>query len=104
MPDTTDKTDTSAEDRPWRDDWLYADKQLIGEGGLAGTKKTLDSLEDNFGLPPGKWVGGTKRRSGLALNNWWSKLPDERRSAMAERFGPRPRGRPPRKPSQQATA
>jgi hypothetical protein len=86
--------------KPFDDYLFYRDQDLIGDGKIAGTRKTLQELEDHHGLPPAKWVGGVKRRLGADLNAWWLTRPAERRSDLVKRFGEkRLRGRPRKQPT-----
>jgi hypothetical protein len=51
------------------DDRAYRDSDLIASGYVKA-RSTLQSWQERYGFPRGRWVGRTKIRTGRELNDW----------------------------------
>ena len=67
-------------------DAILTHSDLIGPQKLFQTQPSLDNAVANSGFPPGRMVGGMRKRTGAEVNEWWDTRPVEKldRSAAIE--------------------
>jgi hypothetical protein len=70
-------------------DAILCNHDLVGPQKLFGSQPALDDAVTKHGFPPGRFVGGMRKRRGAEVNGWWDSRPTEkldRQAAVAARL------------------